>query len=119
MASAQVMSSLLSEMCPSEAPDPNDPTLDEEGKAGLEQDMKMKRGDTGNSEYKSKVGIGELGLHLITAPLTVGQKVLEKTCLFCMSKLGSADPLNCELTLAWFKPYFQGKVAIVNHVTPK
>lgn len=58
--------------------------------------------------HASKVGIGVLGVLLLDALGLLGRKICEKVCCLCSKVLGSADPINADLTRAWSKPDYAG-----------
>ena len=63
--------------------------------------------------YMTKLGIGVLGVRLDTAQEIFGasyEKMMKKACLLCKNVMLSPDPVQTELSRAWHKPNFEGKV---------
>ena len=63
--------------------------------------------------YVTKIGIGVVGVRLDEVQEIFGasyEKMTKKACLLCKTFMLSPDPVQQELSRAWHKPNFEGKV---------
>ena len=63
--------------------------------------------------YVTKIGIGVVGVRLDEVQEIFGasyEKMKKKACLLCKKFMLSPDPVQQELSRAWHKPNFEGKV---------
>ena len=65
------------------------------------------------ASYVTKIGIGNVGVLLLMAQEIFGasyEKMTKKACMLCKNFMLTPDPVQPELSRAWHKPNFEGKV---------
>lgn len=58
----------------------------------------------------AKVGVGFVGLPLVSMGTALAEKTLKKRCAFCKQAVFSKDPIDDMSTLAWHKPRYEGRM---------